>query len=100
MSLEDQSFQEGVSDTITINVDSKKKSVPDSWVELTIVEKPNLGKYSAFINKQTQTDIANATHMYTHTHKSSMMYNQGCIDPLKAGRGHATLIGPSQTAKC
>ena len=25
---------------------------------------------------------------------------QGLIDPPKAGRGHATLIGPSQTAKC
>ena len=25
---------------------------------------------------------------------------QGLIDPLKAGRGHATLIGPSQTARC
>ena len=25
---------------------------------------------------------------------------EGLIDPPKAGRGHATLIGPSQTAKC
>ena len=32
--------------------------------------------------------------------RSDQGCNQGLIDPPKAGRGHATFIGPSQTAKC
>ena len=44
MSLNDQTFQEGASGTITINVESTK-FVPGGWVELTILEKPNSGMY-------------------------------------------------------
>ena len=42
MSLKDHIFQEGTSGNITIEVKSTKY-VPEKWVELAILEIPNLG---------------------------------------------------------